>query len=106
MPKLSKPINLYYIPSSIPKGTYAGVNYDVNTVAVSGIFVTNANQDEELIYQITKAMWSKTARKLLDNGHAKGKVITVETALDGVAGIGVPLHAGAERFYREMGLID
>ena len=96
----------YYIPSFIPKGTYAGVNYDVNTVAVSGIFVTNANQDEELIYQITKAMWSKTARKLLDNGHAKGKVITIETALDGVAGIGVPLHAGAERFYREMGLLD
>jgi TRAP transporter TAXI family solute receptor len=96
----------YYIPSFIPKGTYAGVNYDVNTVAVSGIFVTNANQDEELIYQITKAMWSKTSRKLLDNGHAKGKVITIETALDGVAGIGVPLHAGAERFYREMGLLD
>ena len=68
--------------------------------------MTNANQDEELIYQITKAMWSKTSRKLLDNGHAKGKVITIETALDGVAGIGVPLHAGAERFYREMGLLN
>lgn len=96
----------YYIPSVIPAGTYAGVNYDVNTVAVSGILVTNANQDEELIYQITKAMWSKTARKLLDNGHAKGKVITLDTALDGVEGIGVPLHAGAERFYREMGLLN
>ena len=47
-----------------------------------------------------------TALNTRDNGHAKGKVITVETALDGVAGIGVPLHAGAERFYREMGLLD
>lgn len=95
----------YYIPSTIPAGTYPGVTYDVNTVAVSGILVTNANQDEELIYEITKAMWSKTARKLLDNGHSKGKVITLETALDGVEGIDVPLHPGAERFYKEQGMM-
>ncbi|MCP4074075.1 MAG: TAXI family TRAP transporter solute-binding subunit [Hyphomicrobiales bacterium] len=95
----------YYIPSKIAAGTYPGVTYDVNTVAVSGILVTSATQDEELIYQITKALWSKTARKLLDNGHSKGKVITVETALDGVEGIGVPLHPGAERFYKEAGLL-
>ena len=95
----------YYIPSVIPAGTYPGVPYDVDTVAVSGILVTNANQPEELIYGITQALWSKTARKLLDNGHAKGKVITLETALDGVEGIGVPLHPGAERFYREAGLL-
>lgn len=95
----------YYIASTIPAGTYPGVDYDVNTLAVSGIFVTNAKQDEELVYEVTKAMWSKTARKLLDNGHAKGKVITLETALDGVAGIGVPLHPGAERFYKEAGML-
>jgi len=95
----------YYIPSTIPAGTYPGVTYDVNTVAVSGILVTNANQDEELIYEITKAMWSKTARKLLDNGHSKGKVITLETALDGVKGIDVPMHPGAERFYKEQGMM-
>ncbi len=95
----------YYIPSKIPAGTYPGVTYDVNTVAVSGIFVTNANVDEELIYGITKAMWSDTARKLLDNGHSKGKVITIETALDGLEGIGVPMHPGAERFYKEMGMM-
>ncbi len=95
----------YYIPSTIPAGTYPGVTYDVNTVAVSGILVTNANIDEELIYGITKAMWSDTARKLLDNGHAKGKVITIETALDGLEGIGEPMHPGAERFYKEMGMM-
>lgn len=95
----------YYIPSTIPAGTYPGVDYDVNTVAVSGIMVTNANVDEELIYGVTKAMWSETARKLLDNGHPKGKVITMDTALDGIEGIGVPLHPGAERFYREIGLL-
>jgi len=95
----------YYVPSKIKAGVYPGVAYEVNTVAVSGILVTNAKQSEELIYNVTKALWSKTARKLLDNGHAKGKVITMDTALVGVEGIGVPLHPGAAKFYKEVGLL-
>ena len=55
------------------KSNYFSMINDANTVAVSGMFVTSAKQDEELIYGITKALWSKTARKLLDNGHAKVK---------------------------------
>jgi hypothetical protein len=95
----------YYVESMIPAGTYEGLDYDVKTVAVNGILVTNADQPEELIYGITKALWSKTARKLLDNGHAKGKVITQENALKGIAALEVPLHPGAERFYKEAGLL-
>jgi TRAP-type uncharacterized transport system substrate-binding protein len=52
-----------------------------------------------------KALWNDTTRKLLDNGHAKGKVIRLETALLGIEGLNVPLHPGAEKFYREVGLI-
>lgn len=95
----------YYVPSTIASNVYPGVQYDVSTVAVNGILVTSAQQDEELIYKITKALWSDTARNLLDNGHAKGKVITLETALDGIQGLNVPLHPGAERFYKEAGLL-
>ncbi len=65
--------------------------------------ITNANQPEELIYEITKALWNDNTRRLLDAGHQKGKEITLDTALDG---IGIPLHPGAERFYREAGLIQ
>jgi len=72
-------------------------------VAVNGQLVTSINQPEELIYQITKAMWNKNTRKLLDKGHAKGKAIRVETALKGVL---IPLHPGAERYYKEIGMID
>ncbi len=72
---------------------------------MNGILVTSSDIDEELIYQITKALWSDTTRKLLDNGHAKGKVITLDTALFGLDGLNVPLHPGAERFYKEAGLI-
>lgn len=95
----------YYVPSEIPAGTYEGVDYDTNTVAVNGIFVTSSDQPEELVYEVTKALWNKNTRKLLDNGHAKGKVITPDTALLGIEGMGVPLHPGAERYYREAGLL-
>ncbi len=94
----------YYGQSTIPAGTYAGVNYDVNTIAVNGILVTHADQDEQLIYDITKALWNKTSRKLLDTGHAKGKVIREETALEGIKGLDVPVHPGAARYYKEAGI--
>jgi len=92
----------FYVESKIPAGTYEAVNYDVPTLAVNGQLVTSADQPEELIYEITKALWNKNTRKLLDNGHSKGKVIRLETALTGVL---TPLHPGAERFYKEQGML-
>ncbi len=95
----------YYNKSKIPAGTYAGVTYDANTVAVAGILVTSIDQDEQLIYEITKALWNKNTRRLLDNGHAKGKVIREETSLDGIKGLNVPVHPGAARYYKEAGIM-
>lgn len=92
----------YYVESLIPAGTYENITYDVPTVAVSGQLITSASQPDDLIYEITKALWNKNTRKLLDKGHAKGKVIRLETALKGAL---IPLHPGAERFYKEAGLI-
>ncbi|MCV3272157.1 TAXI family TRAP transporter solute-binding subunit [Roseobacter sinensis] len=95
-----------YIPSSIPAGVYEGVDYEVKTPAVSALLVVSSDLSEELVYGITKALWNDNTRKLLDNGHAKGKQITPDTALDGIAALGVPLHAGAEKFYKEAGLLE
>lgn len=94
-----------YIPSSIPAGVYDGIDYEVKTPAVSALLVMSSDLDEELVYGITKALWNDNTRKLLDNGHAKGKQITAETALDGLEALGVPLHPGAERFYKEVGML-
>lgn len=91
----------FFSLSSIPADTYEGVA-DVATVAVGAQWYTSEKESEELIYNITKALWNDESRKLLDVGHAKGKTITPDTAL---AGIGVPLHPGAEKFYKEAGLI-
>ncbi len=92
----------YYVPSLIPAGTYESITYDVPTVAVNGQLVTSADQPADLIYDITKALWNKNTRKLLDKGHSKGKAIQLETALKGVL---VPVHPGAEKYYKEVGLI-
>nr|WP_319386241.1 TAXI family TRAP transporter solute-binding subunit [uncultured Roseibium sp.] len=94
-----------YIPSSIPAGVYEGIDYEVKTPAVSALLVVSSDLSDELVYGITKAMWNDNTRKLLDNGHAKGKQITAETALDGIQALGVPLHPGAEKFYKEEGLL-
>ena len=94
-----------YIPSAIPAGVYEGVDYEVKTPAVSALLVVSADLSDELVYGITAALWNDNTRKLLDNGHAKGKQITPDTALDGIAALGVPLHPGAEKFYKEAGLL-
>ncbi|WP_299744661.1 TAXI family TRAP transporter solute-binding subunit [uncultured Tateyamaria sp.] len=95
-----------YIPSMIPAGVYEGIDYEVKTPAVSALLVVSSDLSEELVYGITAALWNDNTRKLLDNGHAKGKQITPDTALDGIAALGVPLHAGAEKFYKEAGLLE
>ncbi|WP_299549042.1 TAXI family TRAP transporter solute-binding subunit [uncultured Tateyamaria sp.] len=90
----------FFSTSAIPSEAYEGVG-EAATVAVGAQWFTHAREDEELIYNITKALWNDESRRLLDVGHAKGSTITAESAL---AGVGVPLHPGAERFYKEAGL--
>jgi TRAP transporter TAXI family solute receptor len=91
----------FFSIDQIPDGAYRGVP-GVKTLSVHALWLTSAKQAEELIYKITAALWNPSTRKLLDSGHAKGRDIRLETAL---TGIGIPLHAGAEKFYKEKGLI-
>ena len=74
----------------------------VRTLSVGAQWVTSAKMDTAVVYAVTKGLWSDKTRTALDNGHGKGKSIQKATAL---AGLGVPLHPGAEKFYREAGLI-
>ena len=93
--------NKFFANDEIPAGVYAN-DKPIKTVAVTALLIVSADVSEKTVYDITKALWNKQTRKLLDNGHAKGKRITMESALDGVS---VPLHPGAKKFYQEKGLI-
>lgn len=92
----------YFAPGVIPGGTYPGQAEDVATLDIGTQFIVNAEADEQLVYDVTAALWSERTRQLLDAGHPKGKQVRRETALRGIA---IPLHPGAERFYREHGML-
>lgn len=91
----------FFAPDTVPANTYKGVG-ETKTISVGAQWVTSSKQPEALIYEVTKALWNDNSRKLLDAGHAKGKVITAANA---TAGAGIPFHPGAEKFYKEKGLL-
>ncbi|MGQ0584204.1 MAG: TAXI family TRAP transporter solute-binding subunit [Reyranella sp.] len=91
----------FFAADEIPDSAYKNVT-GVKTVSVNAIWATSSKLPDALIYAITTALWNPSTRKLLDSGHSKGRAIKLETALDG---LGIPLHAGAEKFYKEKGLI-
>jgi hypothetical protein len=91
----------FFAKDAIPANTYKGVGA-VNTISVGAQWVTSAKVPDDVVYQVVKGMWSDKARSALDAGHAKGKMIRKETAL---SGIGIPLHPGAAKFYKEAGLL-
>ncbi|MFO1413748.1 MAG: TAXI family TRAP transporter solute-binding subunit [Burkholderiales bacterium] len=102
-PEVDKMMKQYgfFAADTIPANTYKGIP-EVKTIAVGAQWVTSAKQPDALIYEITKAVWNDNSRKLLDAGHAKGKAIQKSTA---TAGAGIPFHPGAEKFYKEAGLL-
>jgi len=91
--------NAAYIPSSIPAGTYDGQEADVPTVAIVNILVTHQGVSDELAYQMTKQMFENLPR--LATSHSAAKDISLENATKNLP---IPLHPGAERYYKEKGL--
>ena len=85
----------------IPADTYKN-NGDTPTFTVGAQLLVNASLDDTLVYNVTRAMWHNTTQQRLRNGHPKGIEIEAQNALTGT---NVPLHPGAERFYRESGLL-
>jgi len=91
----------YYGLTEIPAGMYSGQEEPVRALATPALWICDSELDPTLVYKMTKALWENT--DILAQTHAKGKDITQETALDGM---GVPLHPGAELYYKEIGLVE
>ena len=91
----------FFAAHGIPAGTYQNVP-QTQTLAVGAQWLVGAEADDATVYEITQALWHPSTRRLLDNGHPKGGRIRLETALDG---LGVPLHAGARKYYVERDVI-
>jgi len=89
-----------YVPTVIPANTYTGQTADVPTAAIPNFLVTQSKVPDELVYQMVKAMYGNL--DTLYAAHNAAKNIKLENALTGMP---IPLHPGAERYYREVGLI-
>jgi TRAP transporter TAXI family solute receptor len=94
----------FYGTGVIPRTAYEGLEADVPTLTVGALWAVRDSVPADTVYAITKALWSETTRGLMDRGHAKGREIVREGALTG-RGV-VPFHPGAERYYREAGILN
>ena len=88
-----------YQSASIPGNTYGGQTAEVPTVAIQNFLVTHEGVSTDTAYKMTKAMFYNLAE--LHSAHAAAKVISKETAAKNPP---VPLHPGAEKYYKEAGL--
>ncbi len=92
----------YLVPGRIPAGTYPGVP-EIATVSVNALLVVHESMPEQLAYGIAEALFSDETARLLQDGHFHGRSITAATALHGLS---IPLHPGAEKFFRHHNLLD
>jgi len=90
----------FFVEYTIPAGTYKGQSSDVKTVAVMATLATNSQASEDVIYNITKALFENQAE--LAQAHAKGQELSLEKA---VQGISIPFHPGAEKYFKEKGVL-
>ncbi|MEC7222330.1 MAG: TAXI family TRAP transporter solute-binding subunit [SAR324 cluster bacterium] len=89
---------LLWTPYVIKAGTYPGQDKDINTIAQPNFLGVNASVDENHVYLLTKTMYENLP--FLQAIHPATKVMAVEKAM---AGLPVPLHPGAAKYYKEMG---
>ncbi len=93
--------NPSYYKTTIPAGTYPGQDADVATFGTKALIVVNANMDEKLVYEITKAINSSISD--LTAAHASMKAMLDPKFISN--DLSIELHPGAAKYYKEQGMI-
>ena len=91
----------YLSAAVLKQGTYNGIKNDIPVLSLSCMLIIDEKMDKDLVYNMTKAIFDNI--DILRETHSKGKMINLETALNGMP---VPLHPGAAKFYREINMIQ
>ena len=89
-----------YAAGVIPAGTYPGQDADIPTLAITNILVTSTNVSDELAYEMTKLLFENLDH--MTAAHAAATAIDIQNA---VKNSPIPLHPGAEKYYKEQGLM-
>ena len=90
----------FLIRDDLKAGTYTGQDSDVTCVAIQATLVASEELSEDVVYEFVKAMFDNQAD--LEAGHAKFALLDPTSAS---AGATVPLHPGAEKYYKEVGVL-
>ncbi|MDC3424221.1 TAXI family TRAP transporter solute-binding subunit [Aquibacillus sp. 3ASR75-11] len=90
----------YYDKLTIPAGTYNGIDYDVSTLQLWTSLMVHADMPEEKAYNIVKTLMENVEQ--FQQVHNVGKDISLETA----AKAPIPFHPGAEKYYKEQGVLS
>jgi len=88
-----------WTPYRIPAGAYPGLKKDVMTIAQPNFLAVRKDIDEETVYLITKTIYENLP--FLNAIHKATKAMSTEKA---IAGLPMPLHPGAARYYKEIGM--
>lgn len=94
--------NPYYRAATVPGGMYRGNDEDTVTFGVGATFVTSADVSEDVVYELVRAVF-EDIDQFRSLHPAFANLDPAQMATDGLS---APLHAGAERYYREAGLIE
>jgi TRAP transporter TAXI family solute receptor len=99
-PEVAKKLGAPFQAAEIPANTYDGQTEAVPTLTVTNILVTRSDVSDEEAYQMTKQLFEHLDQMTAAHSAAKG--IKLDTAAKGLP---IPLHPGAERYYREKGVL-
>lgn len=90
----------FYTKFNVPGGAYKGVDSDVQTVAVVATYIVSNDLDEKIVYEMTKALFENADE--IAAAHPKGAELNPEYS---VSGISIPMHPGALKYYKEIGVL-
>ncbi|WP_126424924.1 TAXI family TRAP transporter solute-binding subunit [Brevibacillus marinus] len=89
-----------YQAATLPAGSFKGQDQPVNTIGLTTVLIVNEDFPEDLAYHLTKALAEN--KPALEAGHKALSVFQPETAWQ-ADNLGIPLHPGAEKYYKEKG---
>ena len=90
----------FLVQDNLPAGTYKGIDQETKCVAVQAALVASKDVPADVVYELLKTMFDNKAE--LVGAHAKFQFLDAKYA---VSGASVPLHPGAEKFYKEKGVL-
>lgn len=96
-----KPEYPWYTNYTIKAGTYEELEKDINTSAIKMVMFTSADMEDDLVYELTKVFWENLDELKISNSFLEE--VSPESAVTDIADL--PIHEGALRYYREIGII-